>query len=176
MSASNEHDNHRDNLRGHDAIKKIKDVVNEAESCFFCTAVAVGDSSGARPMAVRKVDDDGNLWFLSPVDSHKNDELKLDSRVRLYFQASSHSYFLELNGHATISQDKTKIEELWEPILKTWFTEGKDDPRISVIKVTPGDGYYWNTKHGNIVAGVKMLIGAAVGKTLDDAVEGSIDV
>lgn len=172
MTATNEHDN----LRGHDAIKKIKDVVHEAESCFFCTAVAVGDSSGARPMAVRKVDDDGNLWFLSPVDSHKNDELKLDSRVRLYFQASSHSYFLELNGHATISQDRAKIEELWEPILKTWFTEGKDDPRISVIKVIPSDGYYWNTKHGNIVAGVKMLIGAAVGKNLDDAVEGAIDL
>lgn len=176
MTASNEHDNHRDNLHGQDAIKKIKDVVHEAESCFFCTAVAVGDSGSARPMAVRKVDDEGNLWFLSPVDSHKNNELKLDSRVRLYFQASSHSYFLELNGHATISQDKASIEELWEPILKTWFTEGKDDPRISVIKVIPNDGYYWNTKHGNIVAGVKMLIGAAVGKTVDDAVEGAIDL
>lgn len=176
MTASNEHDNHRDNLRGQDAVKKIKEVVNEAESCFFCTAIAVGDSSGARPMAVRKVDDDGNLWFLSPVDSHKNDELKLDSRVRLYFQASSHSYFLELNGHATILQDRATIEELWEPVLKTWFTEGKDDPRISVIKVIPSDGYYWNTKHGNIVAGVKMLVGAAVGKTLDDSVEGAIDL
>ncbi|PUA26661.1 MAG: general stress protein [Cellvibrio sp. 79] len=176
MTSHNEHDNNHDNLHGHDAIKKIKDVVNEAESCFFCTAVAVGDSSGARPMAVRKVDDDGNLWFLSPVDSHKNDELKLDSRVRLYFQAPSHSYFLELNGHATISQDRAKIEELWEPILKTWFTEGKDDPRISVIKVIPSDGYYWNSKHGNIIGGVKMLVGAAIGKKLDDAVEGAIDL
>ena len=176
MTLHNEHDNNHDHLHGHDAIKKIKDVVNKAESCFFCTAVAVGDSSGARPMAVRKVDDDGNLWFLSPVDSHKNDELKLDSRVRLYFQASSHSYFLELNGHATISQDRAKIEELWEPILKTWFTEGKDDPRISVIKVIPSDGYYWNSKHGNIIGGVKMLVGAAIGKKLDDAVEGAIDL
>lgn len=172
MSANK--DSQHDNLRGHDAIKKIKDVVAEAESCFFCTAVAVGDSSGARPMAVRKVDDDGNLWFLSPIDSHKNDELTLDSRVRLYFQASAHSYFLELNGHATISQDREKIAELWEPILKTWFAEGKEDARITVIKVIPSDGYYWNTKHGNIVAGVKMFLGATLGKRLDDRVEGSI--
>lgn len=172
MSANKE--SQQDNLRGQDAIKKIKDVVAEAESCFFCTAVAVGDSSGARPMAVRKVDDDGNLWFLSPIDSHKNDELKLDSRVRLYFQASAHSSFLELNGHATISQDREKIAELWEPILKTWFVEGKEDARITVIKVIPSDGYYWNTKHGNIVAGAKMLLGAALGKRLDDGVEGSI--
>lgn len=172
----NDLESHRDNLHGEDAVKKIRDVVDKAESCFFCTAVSVGGSSGARPMAVRKVDDSGNLWFLSPVDSHKNDEIKINPQVRLYFQASSHSYFLELNGHASISQDREKIAELWEPILKTWFVEGKDDPRISVIKVAPTEGYYWNTKHGNIVAGVKMLIGAAVGKTLDDSVEGSIEL
>ena len=28
------------------------------------------------------------------------------------------------------------------------------DPRITVIKVTPSDGYYWDTKHGNAVAGI----------------------
>ncbi len=173
---TSQQESQHDNLRGQEAVRKIKDVVDKAESCFFCTAVAIGDSSGARPMAVRKVDDEGNLWFLSPIDSHKNDELKLDSRVRLYFQASSHAYFLEINGHATISQDRGKIEELWEPVLKTWFVEGKEDPRISVIKVIPSDGYYWNTKHGNIVAGVKMLIGAAVGKKLDDSVQGAIDL
>jgi general stress protein 26 len=69
-----------------------------------------------------------------------------------------------------------KIKELWEPIIRTWFTGGVDDPRITVIKVEPSEGYYWDTKHGHMVAGVKMLIGAAVGKTLDDSVEGRLTV
>jgi hypothetical protein len=60
--------------------------------------------------------------------------------------------------------------------MKTWFTEGDNDPRISLIKVSPGDGYYWGTKNGNLVAGVKMLIGAAIGKTLDDSIEGQLKV
>lgn len=172
----NQPEGNRNNLHGQEAVKKIRDIVEKAETCFFCTAVTVGDSSSARPMAVRKVDDNGNLWFLSSIDSHKNDELKLDPRVRLYFQASPHSDFLELNGHASVSRDHGKIVELWEPVLKTWFTEGKDDPRITVVKVEPTEGYYWDTKHGNIVAGVKMFIGAAVGKTLDDSVEGRLDL
>ena len=49
---------------------------------------------------------------------------------------------------------------------------GIDDPRITVIKVTPHDGYYWDNKHGNLVAGVKMMVGAMVGKTMDDSIEG----
>jgi len=40
--------------------------------------------------------------------------------------------------------------------------------RITVIHVTPSEGYYWTTKHGKATAGAKMLIGAAIGKTLDD--------
>jgi general stress protein 26 len=167
-------EDNRDDLRGADAARRIKDMAEKAETCFFCTAVATGESGGARPMNVRKVDDDGNLWFLSASDSHKNRELAADARVQLYFQGSPHSDFLQLNGKATVSRDRAKIEELWGPLVKNWFTGGKDDPRITVIKVEPEEGYYWDTKHGNAVAGVKMVIGALVGKTLDDSVEGTI--
>ena len=125
-------------------------------------------------MTVQQVDDAGNLWFVSAKDSHTNLELTLDPSVKLYFQGSAHSDFLQLNGAATVSTDKAKIKELWEPMMKTWFTEGTDDPRISLIKVTPEDGYYWDTKHGNLVAGVKMMIGALVGKTMDDSIEGKL--
>ena len=167
--------NHED-LEGDRAIERIKATADKAKSCFFCTAAAGWGSNGVRPMNVRKVDDDGNLWFLSAEDSHKNEELARDSHIKLFFQGSPHSDFLFLTGHATVSRDKGKIRELWEPVLKTWFTEGMDDPRITVIKVAPVEGYYWDNKHGGAVAGVKMLIGAMAGKTLDDSIEGRIAV
>ena len=78
-------------------------------------------------MSVQQVDGDGNLWFLSADDSHKNAELVRDPAVTLYFQGSAHSDFLVLHGNASISRDKEKIKELWEPIVKTWFTEGVGD-------------------------------------------------
>jgi general stress protein 26 len=83
---------------------------------------------------------------------------------------------LEIHGRATITQDKAKIKELWHPTIGSWFTEGIDDPRITVIKVTPSEGYYWDTKHGNAVAGIKIMIGALLGKTLDDSIEGNLRV
>src|SRR5690606_6723815 len=124
-----------------EAAEKIREVVKNAPNCFFCTAVSIGGSGGVRPMNVREVDDAGNLWFLSAGDSHKNQELALNPLVKLYFQASTHSDFLALEGDATISRDREKIQEHWEPLLKTWFTEGIDDPRITVIKVVPSRGY-----------------------------------
>ena len=168
-------DNH-ENLYGNKAIEKIKELTDKAESCFFSTKLSSSGSSGTRPMSVQEVDGEGNLWFLSASDSHKNLEIGQDPNVTLYFQGSAHSDFLVLKGVASISRDKQKIEDLWKPILKTWFTEGENDPRISVIKVAPIEGYYWDTKHGLAVAGVKMLLGALTGKTLDDSIEGNLSL
>lgn len=165
--------NHKD-LSGHEAIEKIKELA-EKKTCFFCTSATSGKTQSSRPMSVQQVDAEGNLWFLSANDSHTNQEISHDPSVHLYLQSSAHSGFMSLLGKASISTDKAKIKELWEPICKTWFTEGENDSRISVIRFSPSEGYYWDNKHGNAIAGVKMLIGAMIGKTLDDSVEGRIN-
>ena len=166
-------DNHED-VSGATAAQRIQDMSDDAGSCFFCTSEPAGESRGVRPMSVKKADNQGRLWFLSASDSHKNREIQADPKVRILMQGSKHAGFLMLDGTATISRDPARIEELWNPVLKTWFTEGKDDPRITVICVTPSDGYYWDNKHGSLVAATKMVIGAAIGKTLDDSIEGQV--
>ncbi len=163
-----------ENLVATEARQKIKDLTEKAQSCFFCTEISSGQSVPVRPMSIQKVDEDGTLWFLSANDSHKNKEVSINNAVRLYFQESSYAGFIYIEGKAYISEDQQKIDELWKPILKTWFTEGRQDARISVIKVVPDKGYYWDTKHGKMVAGIKMLIGALTGKTLDDSIEGEL--
>ncbi len=166
----------RENLLGAEAAEKIKELVDKSSTCFFITDIQNSQPLHVRPMAVQKVEEDGSLWFLSSDDSHKNAEIQVDQHVQLLFQGSAHSDFLSLYGNASISRDKAKIKELWEPILKAWFTEGEDDPRITVIKVMPTEGYYWDNKHGNAVAFIKTMAGALVGKTLDDSIEGTIQV
>jgi general stress protein 26 len=170
----NQPEENRKDLAGKEAIDRLKEMVKDAETCFFCTADVSGETGGTRPMSVQEVDDQGHLWFLSASDSHKNASIAADPAVRLFFQGSKHAEFLSMNGTATITRDKAVIKKLWSFVLKTWFTEGEDDPRITAIKVTPTDAYYWDNKHGSAVAGAKMLIGAVVGKTLDDSIEGKL--
>jgi general stress protein 26 len=168
-------ENHKD-LQGTEAGKKIKELADKNNTCFFCTGIAAGKPVTVRPMAVQKVDEAGNFWFLSANDSHKNRDIENDNKVQLLFQGSAHSDFLSIYGVATISTDKELIKELWEPIVKTWFTGGVDDRRITVIKVETKQAYYWDNKHGDAVAFVKMAAGALMGKTLDDSIEGELKV
>ncbi|RAI90113.1 pyridoxamine 5'-phosphate oxidase family protein [Algoriphagus yeomjeoni] len=172
----NQEEHNRENLAGQEAVKKIRELIDKSGSCFFVTSTSLNNSHKSRPMSVQKTDEAGNIWFLSAKDSMKNMEIAADTDVTLYFQGSSYSDFLELNGHAVITDDRAKIEELWDPTVKAWFTEGKDDPRISVIQFIPDSGYYWDNKHGNTVAGIKVLISAISGKTMDDSIEGTLKV
>ena len=164
----------RKDLTAIEAAAKIKELADDAKTCFFCTSMRSGKQFSTRPMTVQKVDEMGNLWLLSASDSGVDKELESDPYVQLLFQGSPHSDFLNLYGKATLTRDKAKIKELWNPMLKTWFTEGEDDPRITVIKVTPEDGHYWDTKHGTVAAFAKQLYGSLVGATYDDSIEGDI--
>lgn len=173
-SADNARAGRRENLEGLEAIEQIQQMVKEAETCFFCTRGADRTSSGVRPMSVRDVDDAGNLWFLSADDSHKNLEIEADPNVELFFQGSAHSGFLHLVGHAEAVRDRARIEKLWTPLARTWFTEGSDDPRLTAIRFAPSGGYYWDDKYGDAITGAAIVVGAALGKTLDASVQGRV--
>src|ERR1700712_1764873 len=74
------------NLAGAEAISKIKELVNQSKTCFFCSNIKTGIPFSTRPMSVQKIDEEGNLWFLSANDSHQNEELSHDPFVHLLFQ------------------------------------------------------------------------------------------
>ena len=162
------------NLTHQEAIDKFKELVKHESTCLFTTRLTQVPLT-TRPMGVQKVCDQGNFWFLSSGDSDKNAEIQIDNRVQLFFINTSDYEFLSLYGTATITRDKQKIDELWNGIANAWF-EGKDDPRVTVIKVAPEEGFYWDTKSGKLVSMIKILASAVSGKTLEEGVEGTIAV
>jgi general stress protein 26 len=163
---------HKD-LRDSSAVQKIKDLAENIKTCMFCTYK--GDKLHSRPMSAQKIDDDGNLWFLSDKTSEKNEEILANSKVELFF-SEPHDQFLTLHGHATILYDRDIIKELFTPIVKVWMPEGEDDPNLSVIKVVPDEGYYWNNKNGKVAAVAKMTVAFITGKTMDDGIEGNLSL
>jgi len=162
------------NLNNNEAIDKLKSLVEEIEICLFCTDLKTDDGSTCRPMSVIKVCDQGNIWFFSEKNSDKNKAILNDKNVQLFFSHPGKSSYLVVNGEAEIILDKTKIEELWTPVAKIWFKEGKDDPNISIIKVTPTTAYYWDTDGNKMINFIKMVASVVTGTNLVSGKEGTI--
>lgn len=163
------------NLYSNEAIDKLKSLIDSNKIAIFCTELTKLPIQ-SRPMSVQEVDDQGNLWFISSATSNKNFEIKKDDDVQLFFSNSNNSQFLSFYGEATIYNDEEKIEEIWNPIAKAWFEEGKDDPKVTVIKVSPKDVYYWDTKDGKIISIFKMAGAAILGTKPDVGVEGKLNI
>jgi general stress protein 26 len=157
------------------AVEKLQELIKDANTCMFVTNLSSLPLT-ARPMGTQEVDDAGNIWFLSKNTSDKNIEISDDNRVQLFYANKSGAEYLSIYGHAEILTEQQKINELWTPIAKAWFTEGKDDPSISVIKVKPADAYYWDTKDNKMISLIKIAVSAITGKTMDGGVEGKIKV
>lgn len=160
------------NLKREEANKKIKDLVDNADICLFTTDLTTLPLK-TRPMSRQEVDKEGNIWFFSDKDSDKNRDIEKDDRVQLFFSNKSSSEYLSLYGTASIIIDMEKAKELWSAPMKIWFKDA-EDPNLSILKVVPQDGYYWDTKDGKLVSLFKMVIGAITGKELDGSIEGKI--
>ena len=164
-----------ENLSNQEAVEKIKELAEKAQTFMFTTSIQ-SDYPTTRPMTVQEVDAEGNLFFISSSESHNVDEIKENNRVQLYFSNTSNYEFLYVLGEASLHTDKALIEKYWTKIAEAWF-EGKDDPRIRIVKVKPVDAYYWDTKYSKIVSLVKIGWAAVTGAKIEDGgIEGELKV
>ena len=164
------------NLTAREGVEKLKELVDDIKICLFCTHLKTNDGSTARPMATQEVDNEGNLWFFSGLDSDKNREIKQDNHVQLFFSDPSKSSYLVVNGEAQEVIDYGKFEKYWSPLVKIWFKEGKDDPNLSLIKVVPQSSYYWDVDGNRMINFLKMIASVATGTNLVNSEQGSITV
>jgi general stress protein 26 len=160
------------NLSGAEALKKMKQIA-DGQTAMLCTFTG-GSAAETRPMATQGIDDDGTFWFFSIAEHKTNDEIAANPRVQLIYALPASSEYLSVQGHAAVIRDRAKIEELWKPLARNWFPEGKDDPNLLLIAVKPTSGNYWDTKNNRVVQLLKMAVGTVTGKAMDDGVQGTL--
>jgi general stress protein 26 len=124
-----------------EALKKINDLIKDIRVAMLTTASPDG-CLHSRPMVTQNSEFNGELWFLTRDDSGKIFDIEHDVHVSLTYVDGKHT-FVALAGRASVSQDRSKIEELWNPMYKAWFPEGKTDPEIDVLRVHVESAEYW---------------------------------
>ncbi|GER60609.1 pyridoxamine 5'-phosphate oxidase family protein [Patiriisocius marinus] len=163
----------QENLSNKEAIEKIKDIVNEIDFAMMVTNLGNAPLS-AIPMSTKKVDDNGDIWFLSNKNSDHNKDITNDSRCQLLYSSGSDMKFLSLYGTATIVTNRTIIEELYSKADDIWF-DGVNDPNITAIKVDPNNSVYWDSGSSKLVSLFKMAKGAITGEKQDIGRTGTLN-
>ena len=163
-----------ENLEYTEARKKLKSLVNEIKMAMLITNIG-SKPVNAVPMTTKKVDTEGNIWFLSTLDSDHDTDIVKDSDVQLLYSDTKKMDFISVFGYATLVTDKDILEELYSKVDDTWF-KGVDDPNLTAIKVNPQEAYYWDTKSNKYSALFKMGIAAVTGESQDIGEKGKLNL
>lgn len=139
---------------GESTKEHLKELLASFDTAMLITRD--GEQEHARPMALAGVDGANVLWFVTSQWSPKVGEIQQDRRVSATFQSSKR--FVALSGTAQLVKDRAKIEALWKAEWKVWFPDGKDDPKISLIRVNVTDAEFWDNAGTN---GIKYAFEAA---------------
>jgi general stress protein 26 len=85
--------------------------------------------------------------------------------VQLTFSNEASNDYLFIAADAQISNDRSKIKELWTPFAKA-FWDSEDDPDIRLIVVSPNHAEFWDGP-GRVAATAKMLFASVTGNKPD---------
>ncbi len=164
----------KDNLYNDEAKKKIKEMAEDIDFTMMATNLKKTPLHMI-PMSTKKVDEHGNIWFLSNKNSTHNENILEDSNLHLIYVDKGDMKFLNVYGSATITTDRNMIDELYGKSDDAWF-DGKDDSNITAISVKPTEAFYWDPKNNKLVTLVKMGVGAITGNQPDLMDQGSINL
>jgi general stress protein 26 len=121
--------------------ENLHDLLENFDTAMM--VVRAGDGhSHARPMAIARLHENAEMYFVTNIQSPKISDIQANPNVTLTLQSASQ--FVSLSGRATVVRDRHMIDDLWKEPLKLWFPKGKDDPAICLIHFSPEDGEYWN--------------------------------
>jgi general stress protein 26 len=132
----------------------ISDIVHGARTALL-TTVSEDGQLHARPLAVQDKSFHGSLRFLVQDGSEKVEDIARNPHVNVAIE--SQGGYLSIAGTATVSEDRTVIDELWSPFAEAWFPDGRDDPSIRLLTVEGVSVEYWTQDTGPVGSLVQTL-------------------
>ena len=109
------------------------------------------------------------IWFIGHKPSETVDNINKNPEVNLAYVTQDDEKYLSISGTAELVEDKEKLDELWSVMYNAYFEQGKEDPKVQLIKVVPHGAEYW--ANGNTITSAFKMAAAAV---TDTAIEKSL--
>lgn len=128
-------------------IHKVTEIINHHRVCMLTT---VGDDGAIMgwPMTVAKVEDNGELWFLSSTGTGPVAAIGTGAQVNLSFGGKNE--WLSVHGPAVVITSEPKARELWNEAAAAFYPNGPESKDLVLVRVRPRGAQYWESPGGTI--------------------------
>ena len=150
-----------------EAVAKLGALIKDIRIAMLTTWDDERRTLRSRPMAAQTETFDGKLYFFTRVESAKVHELEHERGVNVSFSNPDDQVYVSVSGTTSVSQDRALMKRLWNPLLKTWFPEGFEDPTLSLLVVDVEAAEYWDSPSSVLVHLYGSVKATLTGKSPD---------
>lgn len=136
------------------ATQQLWDQLDDAPVCMLSLR---GSDGHPQPMTQFVDKDTGTVWFITSSDTHLVAEIGSGAAGQLTFMSPGDGYYASVQGHMSIVEDKEKTDELWSVFAAAWFEEGRDDPKVRLLRFDPSEAAIWANESNSVLVGLKLL-------------------
>lgn len=91
----------------------------------------------------------------------KDNRLAKGGAAMAQFVSKGHDFFACLSGIAQVDNDFAMIDKLWNRQVEAWFSGGKDDPNLALLRFDISSAELWEADV-SLSGKLKMLFGGAI--------------
>ena len=124
-----------------DAKKDFWDRVGDVQAGMLGLT---GDGKLVPMSPTLRKDRDGKIWFIAA----KGEELVKNTataakEARFVIADAKSGLYANVEGHLEQVNDKAILDELWNVVAAAWFEDGKEDPDVQLLCLTPRMAGCW---------------------------------
>lgn len=102
-------------------------------------------------------DEGGPIWFFTSEETDLAEKVKGERRAFFALVSKGHEVFGTVHGTLVHDLDREMVDRLWNPFVAAWYEDGKDDPKLRLLRFDPDSAQLWRNG-SSLLAGVKALL------------------
>lgn len=92
---------------------------------------------------------DNSLWFFAYNDSDLA-EMVGGGASEAMFVFQEDDLYACVGGQLMLEPDRARMDRYWNPVVAAWYPEGKDDPRLTLMRLDCEDAQVWMVEAGPV--------------------------
>ncbi|MFI0395426.1 pyridoxamine 5'-phosphate oxidase family protein [Paracoccus jiaweipingae] len=103
--------------------------------------LAVGDR--LVPMSPNADAETGTIWFITAKQTDMAQSAAGNPQTRFTICDDGNGLYADITGTLSLSENREKLDEIWNMVADSWFEEGKQDPDLQLLAFRPQEAEIW---------------------------------
>lgn len=102
-----------------------------------------GSGQHFQPMAHYLDRESESLWFITSSETDLVEAIGTGAEAEFCITSTAQDYYASVKGPIHISDDETKLDELWNKVAAAWFEGGRENAKVTLVHMPIHEAAVW---------------------------------